>query len=184
MFSAGIDTSSNTIDWIIAKLIKNPRIMVQVQQELNIVVGQDRLVTELDLPHLPYLQVVVKETLHLHPPTPLSLPRLAKNSCEIFNYHIPKSATLLINVWAIGRDLKEWLDLLEFKPERFFLDGEKVDVDVKGNNFELLPFGVGRKICVGMSLGLKLVQLLIATLTHTFDWELKNGYDPKKFNMD
>jgi len=166
MFSAGIDTSSNTIDWIIAKLIKNPRIMVQVQQELNIVVGQDRLVTELDLPHLPYLQVVVKETLHLHPPTPLSLPRLAKNSCEIFNYHIPKSATLLINVWAIGRDLKEWLDLLEFKPERFFLDGEKVDVDVKGNNFELLPFGVGRKICVGMSLGLKLVQLLIATLTH------------------
>ncbi|KAG5153599.1 hypothetical protein JHK82_011568 [Glycine max] len=126
----------------------------------------DRLVTELDLPHLPYLQVVVKETLHLHPPTPLSLPRLAKNSCEIFNYHIPKSATLLINVWAIGRDLKEWLDLLEFKPERFFLDGEKVDVDVKGNNFELLPFGVGRKICVGMSLGLKLVQLLIATLTH------------------
>ena len=87
-----------TVEWAITELIKNPRIMIQVQQELNVVVGQDRLVTELDLPHLPYLQAVVKETLRLHPPTPLSLPRFAENSCEIFNYHIPKGATLLVIV--------------------------------------------------------------------------------------
>lgn len=184
MFSAGIDTSSNTIDWIIAKLIKNPRIMVQVQQELNIVVGQDRLVTELDLPHLPYLQVVVKETLHLHPPTPLSLPRVATESCEIFDYHIPKGTTLLVNIWAIGRDPNEWIDPLEFKPERFLLGGEKAGVDVMGTNFEVIPFGAGRRICVGMGLGLKVVQLLTATLAHTFVWELENGLDPKNLNMD
>ncbi|KHN48735.1 Flavonoid 3'-monooxygenase [Glycine soja] len=184
MFTAGTDTSSSTVEWAITELIKNPRIMIQVQQELNVVVGQDRLVTELDLPHLPYLQAVVKETLRLHPPTPLSLPRFAENSCEIFNYHIPKGATLLVNVWAIGRDPKEWIDPLEFKPERFFPGGEKDDVDVKGNNFELIPFGAGRRICVGMSLGLKVVQLLIATLAHSFDWELENGADPKRLNMD
>nr|KYP40621.1 Flavonoid 3'-monooxygenase [Cajanus cajan] len=171
---AGTDTSSSTIEWAIAELIKNPKIMVKVQQELNIVVGQDRLVTELDLPHLPYLQAVVKETLRLHP----------EEACEIFGYHIPKGATLLVNIWAIGRDPKEWIDPLEFKPERFLPGSEKVDVDVKGNNFEVIPFGAGRRICVGVSLGLKVVQLLVATLAHAFDWELENGLDPKKLNMD
>lgn len=184
MFTAGTDTSLSTIEWAIAELIKNPKIMIKVQQELTTIVGQNRLVTELDLPHLPYLNAVVKETLRLHPPTPLSLPRVAEESCEIFNYHIPKGATLLVNVWAIGRDPKEWLDPLEFKPERFLPGGEKADVDIRGNNFEVIPFGAGRRICVGMSLGIKVVQLLIASLAHAFDWELENGYDPKKLNMD
>lgn len=183
MFVAGTDTPSSTVEWAIAELIKNPSIMVQLQQELTTVVGSDRLVTELDLPHLPYLQAVVKETLRLHPPTPLSLPRFAEESCEIFGYHIPKGATVLINVWAIARDPKEWVDPLEFKPERFLPGGEKVDVDIKGNNFEVIPFGAGRRICVGISLGIKMVQLLIATLAHAFDWEL-DGLDPKNLNMD
>nr|KYP40624.1 Flavonoid 3'-monooxygenase [Cajanus cajan] len=177
---AGTDTSSSTIEWAIAELIKNPQIMHRVQQELNIVVGQDRLVTELDLPNLPYLQAIVKETFRLHPPTPL----FAEESCEIFGYHIPKGATLLVNVWAIGRDPKEWLDPLVFKPERFLPGSEKANVDVKGNNFEVIPFGAGRRICSGVTLGLKVVQLLIATLAHAFDWELENGLDPKNLNMD
>ncbi|TKY55038.1 Flavonoid 3'-monooxygenase [Spatholobus suberectus] len=184
LFGAGTDTSSSTVEWAIAELIRNPRIMVQVQQELDTIVGHDRLVTELDLPHLPYLQAVVKETLRLHPPTPLSLPRVAEESCEIFGYHIPKGATLLVNVWAIGRDPKEWSNPLEFKPERFLPGGEKANVDVRGNNFEVIPFGAGRRICAGMGLGLKVVQLLTATLAHAFDWELENGHNPEKINMD
>ncbi|ESW27239.1 hypothetical protein PHAVU_003G185500 [Phaseolus vulgaris] len=184
MFGAGTDTPSSTIEWAMAELIRNPRSMVRVRQEIDSVVGEDRLVTELDLPHLPYLQAVVKETFRLHPPTPLSIPRISEESCEIFGYHIPKGATLLVNVWAIGRDPKEWSDPLEFKPERFLLGGEKGGVDVKGNNFEVIPFGAGRRICAGMSLGLVEVQLLTATLAHAFDWELENGLDPKSLNMD
>ncbi|KAL2319830.1 hypothetical protein Fmac_028799 [Flemingia macrophylla] len=184
MLIAGTDTSSSTIEWTIAELIKNPQIMNKVQQELNTVVGQDRLVTELDLANLPYLQAVVKETLRLHPPTPLSLPRVAEESCEIFGYHIPKGATLLVNIWAIGRDPNEWIDPLEFKPERFLPGSEKADVDVKDNNFEVIPFGAGRRICVGVSLGVKVVQFLVATLAQAFNWELENGIDPKKLNMD
>ncbi|RDX89467.1 Flavonoid 3'-monooxygenase, partial [Mucuna pruriens] len=184
MFAAGTDTSSSTIEWAIAELIRNPLIMIQVQQELDTVVGKDRFVTELDLPQLPYLQAVVNETFRLHPPTPLSLPRVAEESCEIFNYHIPKGTTLLVNVWAIGRDPKEWPNPLEFKPERFLPGNEKGGVDVKGMNFELIPFGAGRRICAGMGLGIKITQLLIATLAHAFDWELENGIDPKNLNMD
>ncbi|XP_047160662.1 flavonoid 3'-monooxygenase-like [Vigna umbellata] len=184
MFGAGTDTSSSTIEWAMAEIIRNPRIMVEVQQEIDSVVGENRLVTELDLPQLPYLQAVVKETLRLHPPTPLSIPRFAEKSCEILGYHIPKGATLMVNVWAIGRDPKEWSDPLEFKPERFLLGGEKAGVDVRGNNFEVIPFGAGRRICAGMSLALMEVQLVTATLAHAFDWELENELDPKSLNMD
>ncbi|KAK7411349.1 hypothetical protein VNO78_02782 [Psophocarpus tetragonolobus] len=184
MFTAGTDTSSSTTEWAIAELIRNPRIMDQVQQELDTVVGRDRNVKEEDLAHLPYLQAVVKETFRLHPSTPLSLPRVAAKSCEIFGYHIPKGATLLVNVWAIARDPNEWTDPLDFKPERFLSGSEKADVDIRGNDFEVIPFGAGRRICAGLSLGLRVVQLLTATLAHSFDWELEDGLNPEKLNMD
>lgn len=75
-------------------------------------------------------------------------------------------------------------DPLLFNPERFLPGGDKCDFDIKGNNFEVIPFGVGLRICVGMSLGLRMVQLLTATLAHSFNWKLENELKPKKMNMD
>ena len=184
MFTAGTDTSSSTVEWAIAELIRHPKILAQVQQELDSVVGRDRLVGELDLAQLTYLQAVVKETFRLHPSTPLSLPRMAAESCEIDGYHIPKGSTLLVNVWAISRDPKQWTNPLEFRPERFLPGSEKAHVDIKGNDFEAIPFGAGRRICAGMSLGLRMVQLLTATLVHAYDWDLPDGLMPEKLNMD
>ncbi|XWS60453.1 hypothetical protein CRYUN_Cryun07bG0037700 [Craigia yunnanensis] len=184
MFTAGTDTSSSTVEWAIAELIRHPKILAQVRKELDSVVGRDRLVSDLDLPHLTYFQAVIKETFRLHPSTPLSLPRMASESCEINGYHIPKGATLLVNVWAIARDPNEWKDPLEFQPERFLPGGERPNADVRGNDFEVIPFGAGRRICAGMSLGLRMVQLLAATLVHAFDWELADGLMPEKLNME
>ena len=184
MFTAGTDTSSSTVEWALAELIRHPKILAQVQQELDSVVGRDRLVGELDLAQLTYLQAVVKETFRLHPSTPLSLPRMAAESCEIDGYHIPKGSTLLVNVWAISRDPKQWTNPLEFRPERFLPGSEKAHVDIKGNDFEVIPFGAGRRICAGMSLGLRMVQLLTATLVHAYDWDLPDGLMPEKLNMD
>ncbi|CAN1312231.1 Flavonoid 3'-monooxygenase [Linum perenne] len=184
MFTAGTDTSSSTVEWAIAELIRSPKIMAQLQSELDSVVGRDRLVTELDLPKLPYLQAVIKETFRLHPSTPLSLPRIAAESCEINGRHIPKGATLLVNVWAIARDPDVWSDPLRFDPGRFLPGGEKPGVDVKGSDFELIPFGAGRRICAGLSLGLRMVQLMTASLVHAFDWELADGLKPGNLNMD
>jgi len=120
----------------------------------------------------------------LHPSTPLSLPRIASESCEVFGYHIPKGSTLLVNVWAIARDPRKWTDPLKFKPERFLPGGENCDVDVKGNDFEVIPFGAGRRICAGLNLGIRMVQLQIATLAHSFNWELENGLKAENINMD
>ncbi|OWM65238.1 flavonoid 3'-monooxygenase [Punica granatum] len=184
MFTAGTDTTSSTVEWAIAEMLRHPDILARVRDELDSVVGKDRLVTELDLPQLTYLQAVIRENFRLHPPTPLSLPRIAAESCEINGYNIPKGSTLLVNVWAIARDPDEWSDPLVFRPERFLPGGEKAGVDVRGNDFELIPFGAGRRICAGMSLGIRMVQLLTATLVHAFDWELANGLMPEKLNMD
>lgn len=184
MFTAGTDTSSSTVEWAMAELIRHPNIMAQVRKELDSVVGRDRLVSDLDLPNLTYFQAVIKETFRLHPSTPLSLPRMASDSCDINGYHIPKGATLLVNVWAISRDPNEWNNPLEFRPERFLPGGERPNADVRGNDFEVIPFGAGRRICAGMSLGLRMVQLLTATLAHAFEWELADGLMPEKLDME
>nr|GMC87133.1 flavonoid 3'-hydroxylase [Ipomoea batatas] len=181
---AGTDTSSTAVEWAFAELLRNPKILNQAQQELDLVVGPNRLVTESDLTQLPFLQAIVKETFRLHPSTPLSLPRMAAQSCEINGYFIPKGATLLVNVWAIARDPNVWTNPLEFNPHRFLPGGEKPNVDIKRNDFEMIPFGGGRRICSGMRLGIRMVHLLVATLVHAFDWDLGNGQSVETLNME
>ncbi|KAF3774575.1 Flavonoid 3'-monooxygenase [Nymphaea thermarum] len=181
MFAAGTDTSTSTVEWAIAELIQRPHIQKKVQAELDSVVGRDRLVKESDIPNLTYLQAIVKESFRLHPSTSLSLQRITSESCQVAGYHIPKGTRLLVNVWSISRDPSIWTDPLEFQPERF-MPGSKYDhIDVRGNDFEVIPFGAGRRICPGMSMGIKMVQLMVATLVHGFRWELPAS---ETLNMD
>lgn len=184
MLTAGTDTSSSTVEWAIAELIRHPDMLATAQHELDTVVGRDQFVSESDLPNLPFLQAVIKETFRLHPPTPLSVPRLAAEKCEINGYSIPKNSTLFINVWAIGRDPSVWADPLEFRPSRFLSGGEHAHVDLKGNDFELIPFGAGRRICAGMNLGLRTVQFVTAFLIQSFNWALPDGQLPQNLNME
>ncbi|KAF6171380.1 hypothetical protein GIB67_009521 [Kingdonia uniflora] len=184
LFTAGTDTSSSTVEWALAELMRNPKLLAKAQYELDTVVGKDRLVTESDLPQLPFLQAIIKETFRLHPSTPLSLPRIATENCEISGYTITKDSTLLVNVYAIGRDPTVWTEPLEFKPKRFLPGSDKANIDIKGNDFEVIPFGAGRRICAGMSLGLRMVQFTTASLVHAFDWVLPDGQMIEKLNMD
>ncbi|XP_010939156.1 flavonoid 3'-monooxygenase CYP75B137 [Elaeis guineensis] len=184
LFTAGTDTTSSTVEWALAELIKHPDILRKAQVELDSVVGRDRLVSESDLPNLPFVQAISKETFRLHPSTPLSLPRMSSEACEVAGYHIPQGATLLVNVWAIARDPAVWHDPLEFQPARFLPGGGYEHMDVKGNDFEIIPFGAGRRICAGMSLGIRMVQFMIASLVHAFDWALPEGQMAEKLDME
>ncbi|GJM99181.1 hypothetical protein PR202_ga16262 [Eleusine coracana subsp. coracana] len=165
-------------------MIRHPDILKQAQEELDAVVGRDRLVSETDLPSLTFFNAVIKETFRLHPSTPLSLPRMAADDCEVAGYRIPKGSELLVNVWGIARDPALWPDPLEFRPARFLPGGSHENVDVKGAHFQLIPFGAGRRICAGLSWGLRMVTLTSATLVHAFHWELPVGQTPDKLNMD
>ncbi|KAH7665217.1 Flavonoid 3'-monooxygenase protein [Dioscorea alata] len=184
LFIGGTDTTSLMVEWALVELIRHPDILAAAQKELDSIVGRSRFVSELDLNNVPVLQAIIKETFRLHPPVPLLIPHTASEACEVAGYHVPKAATLLINVWTICRDPELWSHPLEFDPSRFLPGGKNADVDLKGTHFELIPFGAGRRICVGLRLGLRMTTLLLASLVHGFDWALPNGLTPETLNMD
>ncbi|XP_009770873.1 cytochrome P450 71AU50-like [Nicotiana tabacum] len=176
---ASMDTSSTTIEWILTELLRHPEVMKKLQNELEQVVGKNRMVEESDLKNLQYLDMVIKEGCRLHPVAPLLLPHESIEDCTVDGFHLPKGSRLLLNVWAIGRDSDTWLEPEKFKPERF----QGSNVDLRGRNYELLPFGSGRRGCPGLQLGLTVVRLVVAQLVHCFDWELPNGMLPKDIDM-
>ncbi|ONK70154.1 uncharacterized protein A4U43_C05F30830 [Asparagus officinalis] len=174
IFVAGTDTSALTVEWALAELINHPIILQKAREEIHTVIGTNRLVEESDIPNLPYLQAVVKETLRLHPPIPIVVRESTEDS-KINGYDIPAQTRLFVNIWAIGRDPNHWPQPLEFKPERF-TENEK-GVDVRGQHFHVLPFGSGRRGCPGASLALQVVQPMLAAMIQCFDWKVDNGHE-------
>ncbi|XP_020093261.1 geraniol 8-hydroxylase-like [Ananas comosus] len=174
LFAAGSDTSSNTVEWAMAELLRSPRSMAAAREELARVIGPRREVEESDVAQLLYLQAVVKETLRLHPPAPFLLPRRAVTDVEVGGCTIPADAQVLVNVWAMGRDPAVWARPEEFAPERFLNDAAR-DKDFRGKDFDLLPFGAGRRICPGLPLAARMVHLMLAALLHGFDRALPDG---------
>jgi flavonoid 3',5'-hydroxylase len=181
LFTAGTDTSSSIIEWALAEMLNNPSILKRAHEEMDSVIGRNRRLEETDLQKLPYLQAICKETMRKHPSTPLNLPRVSTVACEVNGYYIPKNTRLSVNIWAIGRDPDVWENPLDFTPERF-LSGKNAKIDPRGNDFELIPFGAGRRICAGTRMGIVLVEYILGTLVHSFDWKLPNG--TVELNMD
>ncbi|KAK9105675.1 hypothetical protein Scep_022519 [Stephania cephalantha] len=180
LLAAGLDSTATTVTWAFAELIKHPFAMKKAQEELKDAIGLDRMVEEKDLVNLEYLNMVIKETMRLHPVAPLLVPRESIEDVIVNDYHIPKKSRLIINAWAIGRDPKAWSgDPEEFDPSRF----ANSDIDLSGHYFELIPFGAGRRGCPGLQMGLRSVQLVLGQLLHCFDWELPDGVTPCDLDM-
>ncbi|KAM3733735.1 hypothetical protein ACB098_11G159400 [Castanea mollissima] len=159
LFLAGNDTTSATLEWAMAELLYNPEVLTKAKAELKKIIGKGNVVVESDIDCALYLQAIVKETFRLHPP----------------GFIVPKGAQVLVNIWAIGRDASIWENPNSFKPERFMGS----EIDVKGRNFELIPFGAGRRMCPGLPLALRMLHLMLGSLIHTFDWKVEGGFKPK-----
>lgn len=179
MLVGSLDTSATAIEWTLSELIKHPRVMKKVQKELEEKIGMDRMVEESDLEGLEYLHMVIKEAFRLHPVAPLLIPHESMEDCTVDGFLIPQKTRVIVNVWAIGRDQSAWTDANKFIPERF----AGSNIDVRGRNFQLLPFGSGRRGCPGMHLGLTMVRQIVAQLVHCFDWELPNNMLPEELDM-
>ncbi|XP_057775640.1 cytochrome P450 71AU50-like [Salvia miltiorrhiza] len=178
MLIAGIDTSSAAVEWTLSELIRHPTEMKKLQKDLEEIVGPNQMVDESHLSNLKYLDCVIKESMRLHPVGPL-LVHQAMEDCEVDGFHIPSKARVLVNVWAIGRDPDAWIDPERFAPQRFLGS----NVDLRGRDFQLIPFGSGRRGCPGLQLGLTVVQLMVAQLVHCFDWELPDGMVAAELDM-
>eukprot|EP00253_Pinus_taeda_P036263 PITA_36263 len=186
MLVAGMDTSSTSIEWAMSEVLRNPKVLQKLQDELERVVGMDRMVRESDLPRLIYLQAVVKETLRLHPAGPFAI-HSAVEDCTVLGYEIPRNTLIFFNLWAIGRNPKSWgEDAQSFKPDRFLAEAEAGLIHKTHENFEWLPFGAGRRGCPGQPLATLVVEFVMAQLLHCFNWRLPlNGQEldmTEKFN--
>ncbi|XP_010040683.1 geraniol 8-hydroxylase [Eucalyptus grandis] len=179
-FVAGSETTSSTLEWAMGELLRNPEKLLKVQTELHLVIGKGKQIEEVDISRLPYLQATIKETFRMHPPIPLLLPRKAEADTQVGGFTIPKGAQVLINVWAIGRDPAFWASPNDFMPERFLGS----DVDVRGQDFELIPFGGGRRICPGMTLATRMLHLMLGSLVNAFNWRLEDGVTVENMNME
>ncbi|CAI0433768.1 unnamed protein product [Linum tenue] len=150
LFLAGIETSATTIEWTMSEMINNSRVLQMAQEE----------------------DMVIAESLRLHPPGPLLLPRENGNQkVELSSYEVPINTKVIVNVWAINRDPRYWKEAERFLPERFM----DYSIDYKGTDFQFIPFGAGRRMCPGVSFGMAIVKLTLANLLFHFDWVLPAG---------
>ncbi|KAK7389146.1 hypothetical protein VNO78_23979 [Psophocarpus tetragonolobus] len=180
IFVAGTDTASATMIWTMSELIKNPKTMKRAREEIREVCKGKDIVEECDLSRLLYLKSVVKEALRLHPPAPLLIPRETTQSCTIKGFEIPVKTRVLVNAKSIAVDPNCWENPTEFFPERF-LDSP---IDFKGQHFEMLPFGAGRRGCPGVNFAMPLIELALANLLFHFDWDMPLGLGIQDLDME
>ncbi|XP_051117202.1 geraniol 8-hydroxylase-like [Andrographis paniculata] len=173
LFIGAGDTTSSTVEWALAEVLGNPETLKKAKSEMEGVVGKGRVIDESDFRRLPYLQSLVKETFRLHPPVPFLIPRRAERAVAVGGYAVPAGTHVWVNVWAMGRDPHVWESPLEFSPERFLDSAE----DVFGADFELIPFGGGRRICPGAAVAARMVPLVVGSLLNSFDWRCEEGLD-------
>ncbi|CAN1329229.1 Cytochrome P450 71D8 [Linum perenne] len=180
MFLAGSDSSAASIEWIISDIINDQRVQRTVQEELRQVFKNTGTVEEARLGELKYLDIVISESLRLHPPGPLLVPRFNEEKVELSNgCEIPAKTKVLVNAWAICRDSRHWKEPEKFYPERF----ADCSTDFKGNYFEFIPFGAGRRICPGISFATVTLKLALANLFFHFNWRLPASLESTGLDM-
>ncbi|XP_012856169.1 PREDICTED: cytochrome P450 CYP82D47-like [Erythranthe guttata] len=172
----GLDTTSVYLTRLLSAVISNKEVMKLAQEEIDMKVGKQRWVQESDLNDLPYLYAVIKETLRLYPPLPLTLPHEASENCQLSGYLIPKGTQLFVNLWKLHRDPQFWPEPEKFMPERF----------LKGHNedgVDFIPFGCGRRSCPGATFALRVVGFAMARLLHGFDFAAPVCMDEGLFDI-
>ncbi|KAL4563633.1 hypothetical protein LXL04_027678 [Taraxacum kok-saghyz] len=179
MFTGGTDTSAMTIEWAMTEMMRNPNVMEKAQKEVREAFKGKNKITESDLHDLVYLKYIIKETLRLHPPLPLLLPRECREDIQIDGYDIPAKTKVIVNAFACAVDPEYWDDAESFKPERF----DKSSVDFMGTNFEFVPFGSGRRMCPGINFGLISIESALAQMLFHFNWQLPSKSSPTNIDM-
>jgi len=152
----------------ILSMVTHPEVQKRAQDDLDHVVGANRLPLFTDRESLPYIDCIVWECLRLNPVTPLSVPRTVSQDDDYRGFHIPKGTTILPNVWAILHDENFYPDAHLFKPERF-ADREK-NVLAGLNDIPDPAFGFGRRMCPGRWLAFEIIWIAVASLLSVYNF--------------
>ncbi|KAJ0587162.1 putative cytochrome P450 [Helianthus annuus] len=176
---AGTEATHLALQWTMSELIKNPRVMKKLQQEVAEIAQGRSMISEEDLEKMAYLKAVLKESLRLHPSAPLLVPHKSMQDVKLMGYDIAAGTQVIINAWAIGRDPASWEEPNEFRPERFLNNS----INYQGLHFEWIPFGAGRRKCPGIQFSVSANELALANIIYKFDVSLPNGIKNEDLDM-
>jgi len=167
---ATVDNPSNAFEWALAEMINEPKMLERAIEELDSVVGKERLVQESDIPKLNYVKACAREAFRLHPIAPFNPPHVSMSDTTVGNYFIPKGSHVILSRKELGRNPKVWNEPLKFKPERHLKIDNGSTVVLTEPNLRFISFSTGRRSCPGVMLGSTMTVMLFARLLHGFTW--------------
>ena len=171
IFLAGYETTSTTLRFLIAFLVKYPKYQEDIQRQLDEVVGNRRPSLN-DRPNLPLIQATILEGLRAGNMVPLAAPHVTIADTTLCGYRVPKGTYVYANTESVHMDPKCWEDPTVFNPYRHIgTDGQLI---AKPSNF--FPFGAGRRVCAGESLGRVELFLFVSWLLQTFTFVAEEGF--------
>ncbi|XP_031670356.1 cytochrome P450 2U1 [Oncorhynchus kisutch] len=173
LFIAGTDTTTNTVLWMMLYMVVYPDIQERVQAEIDAVVGPDRVPSLTDKGSLPFTEATIMEVQRMTVVVPLAIPHMASETTEFRGYTIPKGTVIIPNLWSVHRDPTVWEEPDDFNPSRF--------LDDQGNLLRkecFIPFGIGRRVCMGEQLAKMELFLMFTSLLQAFSFRLPEGLAP------
>ncbi|KAK5865599.1 hypothetical protein PBY51_019858 [Eleginops maclovinus] len=173
LFIAGTDTTTNSVLWILLYMVLYPDVQDRVQAEIDEVVGTQRILSLTDKGSLPFTEATIMEVQRMTVAVPLAIPHMASETTEFRGYTIPKGTVIVPNLWSVHRDPTLWDDPDSFNPSRFLDDEGKL---LRKECF--IPFGIGRRVCMGEQLAKMELFLTVTILLQAFKFRLPEGTPP------
>ncbi|XP_072021521.1 cytochrome P450 2U1-like [Amphiura filiformis] len=166
IYMAGTETTATTLRWLMLYMMEYPQVQSRIQEELDAVVGRNRMPRMSDKPNLVYTRATILEVQRIQSLGPIGFPHRSSQNTFIGDFEIPAGTIVVPNVWAIDHDPDVWLDPGRFDPDRFInKDGEVFREE------EIIPFGIGHRACVGESLAKIELLLIFSYLLHQFTFK-------------
>ncbi|KAI5616876.1 cytochrome P450 2U1 [Silurus asotus] len=173
LFIAGTDTTTNSILWMVLYMCLHPDVQEKVQREIDAVLGRGRLPSLTDKGTLPYTEATIMEVQRMAVVVPLAIPHMASKTTEFQGYTIPKGTIIIPNLWSVHRDPSVWDNPDDFNPLRF--------LDEQGQLLRkeyFIPFGIGRRVCMGEQLAKMEIFLMFTSLMQAFTFRLPKEHPP------
>ncbi|XP_004421871.1 PREDICTED: cytochrome P450 1A1 [Ceratotherium simum simum] len=172
LFGAGFDTVTTAVSWSLLYLVTRPSMQKKIQEELDSVVGRARRPRLSDRPQLPYMEAFILETFRHSSFLPFTIPHSTTRDTSLSGFYIPKGRCVFVNQWQINHDQKLWGDPSEFRPERFLTPDGTID---KALSEKVILFGLGKRNCIGETIGRLEVFLFLAILLQEVEFSVPPG---------
>ncbi|KAK9124730.1 hypothetical protein Sjap_014332 [Stephania japonica] len=175
LMMAGFDNSANAAEWALAEIVSQPQILKRAVDEVDRVVGKNRLVQEKDLSQLSYVRACVREAFRLHPIATFNIPHVSISDVTVSGYFIPKGSHVLLSRLGLGRNPKVWDEPLKFRPDRHLNTGLGQPVLLTETDLRFISFSTGRRGCPAVELGTEITMMLLSRFLQGFNWSVPHG---------